>query len=137
VKCCPLIADSGQRELHLSLGEPHGWLIGSERRKLYGHSRYLRRLGAVHCLHSPSGSRTPHRMFVVVLERAAASSSYRQDQDRRCTVMKNGAVSTGRRSGQFVSVAVTRCERPRSQLSGARSFSMQVCRSVLTRSLSK
>jgi hypothetical protein len=30
-------------------------------------------------------SRTPHRMFVVVPERAAASSWYGQDQDRRCT----------------------------------------------------
>jgi hypothetical protein len=27
----------------------------------------------------------PHRMFVVVLERAAASSWYGQDQDHRCT----------------------------------------------------
>jgi hypothetical protein len=31
------------------------------------------------------GSRTPHRMFVVVLEKAAASSWYEQDQDRHCT----------------------------------------------------
>jgi hypothetical protein len=31
------------------------------------------------------GSRTLHRMFVVDLERAAASSWYGQDHDRRCT----------------------------------------------------
>jgi hypothetical protein len=35
--------------------------------------------------YTPVGSRTPHRMFVVVLERAAASSWYGQYQDRRCT----------------------------------------------------
>jgi hypothetical protein len=56
VKFYPLTAYAGQRELRLSLGEPHGWPLGPERRKPYGHSGYLRGLGAVHCLHSPSGS---------------------------------------------------------------------------------
>jgi hypothetical protein len=44
------------------------------------------------------GSRTPRQMFVVVLERAAAASWYG---------MKSGAISTGRRSGRFVLVALT------------------------------
>jgi hypothetical protein len=56
VKFCPLTADAGQLELRLGLGEPHGWLLGPERWKPYGHSGYLRRLGDVHCLHSLSGS---------------------------------------------------------------------------------
>jgi hypothetical protein len=36
-----LIADAGQRELSLGLGEPQGWPIGPERQKAYCHSRYL------------------------------------------------------------------------------------------------
>jgi hypothetical protein len=36
------IADSGQNELRLRLDKPHGWPVDSKRRKLHGHSRYLR-----------------------------------------------------------------------------------------------
>jgi hypothetical protein len=53
---CPLTADAGHRELRLSLGEQHGWSLGPERRKPYGHSGYLRRLADVNCLDSSSGS---------------------------------------------------------------------------------
>jgi hypothetical protein len=54
------------------------------------------------------GSRTPHRMFVVVLGKASASSS----TGRIKTVavmggMKSGVVSTGRQSERLVLVAVT------------------------------
>jgi hypothetical protein len=51
---CPLTADAGQRILRLSLGEPHGWSLGPERRKPHGHSGYLRSLAAVDCLDSSS-----------------------------------------------------------------------------------
>jgi hypothetical protein len=55
----PLTADACQRELCLSLGEPHGWSIGPERRTPYSHSRYLHKLAADLWLHSPSGSPMP------------------------------------------------------------------------------
>jgi hypothetical protein len=75
MKFCPLTANAGQRELRLGLGEPHGWPLGPERWKPYGHSGYLRRLGAVHYLHAPSGSpmwEHAHECSWLTLKRAVA-----------------------------------------------------------------
>jgi hypothetical protein len=89
-KFCSLTADAGQRELHLSLGELHGWSLGPKQRKPYGHSGNLRRLGAVHCLHSPSGSpmwNHAHALNVRVdLERSSRCFGQNEELD----------VSTGR-----------------------------------------
>jgi hypothetical protein len=41
------------------------------------------------------GSRAPYRMFVVVLEKAAAGSWHGQDQDRRCTGRNEERCCTG------------------------------------------
>jgi hypothetical protein len=76
-------------------------------------------------------------MFVVVLESPLVAGTGRIKTVAVLDGMKSDAVSTGWRSSRFVLVAVTRRERFRSRLVGARSFSMQVGRSVLTLLLSK
>jgi hypothetical protein len=141
VKFCPLTFDAGQRELRLSLGELHGWLLGPERWKPYDHSGYLRRLGAVYCLHSPSGSpmwnhaRHMECSWWFFNGPPLVSGTGRMKTVAVLDVMKSGAVPdrmksgadlTGRRSGRIVLVTVKWHEHSRSWLAGARSFLMQV-----------
>jgi hypothetical protein len=96
--------------------------------------------------HANAGSHTPHRMFVIVLERAAVSSWYGQDQDHRCTGRNEERCCTGlneeRCSLYWAAIGPVRLggrdmTRSRNRLAGARSFSLHVGRLVLTRSLSK